>query len=387
MCGLSTGGDMKQRLLYVASTYSHIVCFHRPYLAYYRGQGWECDVACGGQPMEIPEASRLIYVPFAKSMTATDNARAWRQLRKLISENRYDLIHVHTSLAAFFTRAALWGRRERSRLINTVHGYLFDQDTPAAKRQLLLQAERLTAEQTDLLLTMNQTDYEMACHYQLAKEVRNIPGMGVDFERLHRQAHRSREEMRLFLGLSDTDVMMVYGAEFSKRKNQATLIRAMGQIPRRVKLFLPGDGALLEACRDLAKELKVDDRVFFPNRVASMAEWYQAADIAVSTSRSEGLPFNLMEAMNFSLPIVATRVKGHTDLVREGVNGFLSPVGDEAELARLITLLSEQPDVREELGANGAELSHQYALERVMPQVLEAWGETIPEEAVPLGQL
>jgi len=372
---------MKRRLLYVASTYSHIVHFHRPYLSYYRRQGWECHVACGGQPMDIPEADRVIHIPFAKSMTAPDNLRAMKQVRKLVQAERYDLIHVHTSLAAFFTRAALWGMGDRPRLINTVHGYLFDEDTPLAKRELLLTAERLTRGQTDLLLTMNQADDAIARRYGLAREIRSIPGMGVDFVLLHSQAARGREDMRRALGLADTDVMLVYGAEFSKRKNQAMLIRALARTAPRIKLFLPGSGALWEECRALARELGLEQRVSFPGQAASMAEWYQAADIAVSASRSEGLPFHLMEAMSFSLPIVATRVKGHTDLVRDGVNGFLAPVGDEEGAARLVTLLAEQPALRAELGANGAAMAEQYDLARVMPQVLRAWGEAAPVEA------
>ena len=370
---------MDRRLLYVASTYSHIVNFHRPYLEYYRRQGWECHVACGGQPMDIPEADRLIFVPFAKSMTAPDNGRALSQLRRLIRENKYDLIHVHTALAAFFTRAALWGMKDRPRVVNTVHGYLFSEDTPFFKRQLLLTAERLTARQTDLLLTMNQADYAIARRYELAPEIQNIPGMGVDFGRLENQLSRGRAELRFSLGLSDGDVMLVYGAEFSGRKNQAMLIRAMARTGNHVKLFLPGSGGLLEECRTLARALGLEDRVYFPGQAPSMAEWYLAADIAVSSSRSEGLPFNLMEAMHFSLPIAATRVKGHTDLVEDGVNGFLIPVGDEEGLARQIDTLAEQPELRARLGAEGANKAAQYALERVMPQVLAAWGEEFAE--------
>lgn len=368
---------MKGKLLYVASTYSHIVNFHRPYLAWYGEQGWECHVACGGTPMEIPEADRVIPVPFAKSMTAPDNLRAMAQLRRLIREQSYDLIHVHTALAAFFTRAALWGMPARPRVINTVHGYLFDENTPWGKRSLLLGAERMTAGQTDLLLTMNGEDYALACRYGLAPVIRQIPGMGVDFARLNVQDGRGREEMRVSLGLKQDDTMLLYPAEFSPRKNQGLLLRAMTRLPAGVKLFLPGSGARLEECRAMARSLRLEGNVFFPGQVAEMAPWYLAADVAVSASRSEGLPFHLMEAMHFGLPIVVTRVKGHVDLVEEPVNGFLAPVEDEEGLAQRIGLLSSQPELRRTMGRAGAERAGEYALERVMPRVLAAWGETV----------
>ena len=80
------------KVLFTASTYSHIVNFHRPYLAAFRQLGWTVEVACGGTPMEIPEAHRVVYIPFEKEMLSPRNITAWRQLRRLMKEERYDLV-------------------------------------------------------------------------------------------------------------------------------------------------------------------------------------------------------------------------------------------------------------------------------------------------------
>lgn len=126
--------------------------------------------------------------------------------------------------------------------------------------------------------------------------------------------------------------VLLYAAEFSQRKSQATLLRAMPLLPERVVLALPGQGALLDECRRLAEALGLGDRVLFPGYCADMAPWYVLADCAVSASRSEGLPFNIMEAMHASLPVVATAVKGHTDLVTPGQTGFCSPMATKPPL-------------------------------------------------------
>ena len=159
---------MAPKVLFTASTYSHIVNFHLPYLQWFQQQGWEVHAACGGAPQELPFADRVIHLPLEKSMGSPKNFQAAALLRRIIRQEGYGLVSTHTALAAFFTRLALAGLGERPAVANMVHGYLFDQDTPALKRQLLLAAERMTAPQTDLLLTMNQWDYEAAQKYRLA---------------------------------------------------------------------------------------------------------------------------------------------------------------------------------------------------------------------------
>ena len=176
--------------------------------------------------------------------------------------------------------------------------------------------------------------------------------------------------LREKLGIREDDFLLLYAAEFSGRKNQATLLRALPLLPRRVKLALPGRGALLEACQALAGQLGVEDRVLFPGYVSDMGPWYAMADAAVSASRSEGLPFNIMEAMHAGLPTVVSAVKGHTDLISNGVTGLLYPYGDEAAFARAVQQLLDAPEQAAAMGAAAREAAEPYRLDRVLPQVM-----------------
>ena len=369
-------------VLFTASTYSHIRSFHRPYLAAFRRMGWAVHIACGGPELDIPEADRRISLPFEKKMTAPANFRAQAALRRAMEETGYDLVIAHTSLAAFFTRraAAQLGRR-RPPVINVAHGYLFDDRTGFFKRSLLLTAERLTAPQTDLLLTMNRWDYALARRERLGRRVMNIPGMGVDFSRLDgREADGAA--LRRELGLRPEDLLIVYAAEFSARKSQSVLLRALAKLPERAKLALPGQGALLDQCRALAEELGIAGRVFFPGQEPDMPRWYAAADIAASASRSEGLPFNIMEAMYAGLPVAASAVKGHTDLL-DGGCGLLYPYGDEALCAAALRRLIDDPALRQELGAKARRAAAPYGLDAVEPQVMAAYCSVLPEGTAP----
>lgn len=368
------------KVLFTASTYSHIVQFHRPYLAAFRQLGWTVEVACGGTPMEIPEAHRVVNIPFEKEMLSARNGAAWRQLRQLIKASGYDLISCHTALAAFFTRMAVLGLRNRPKVACTVHGYLFGEENSAAKGLILSTAERMTAPVTDLLMTMNHWDTQYAKVHKLGKKIVEIPGIGLDKDRLRPVDQAERVAVRQEWGIGEEDILLVYAAEFSGRKSQQVLIRAIALLPERVKLALPGQGALREECMALATQLGVEERVLFPGQV-QMPQWYGAADLAVSASRSEGLPFNIMEAMYYGLPVVASRVKGHTDLLEESQAGLLYPYGDWKACAGQIQTLLQSPELAQRLGEQGQQAVQFYTIDKVLPVIMAQY-----EDLIPLGQ-
>jgi glycosyltransferase EpsD len=371
---------VKPKLLYAASAYIHLMNFHRPYLRAFRERGWEVHALCADPKGNIPEADRTIAAPFRKKMSAPDNFIAALRIRRLVKDEGYALVIVHTSLAAFFVRLALKGLRQRPRLINMVHGYLFDDDTPAPKRQILLAAEKLTAPQTDLLITMNRYDHALAQRERLAAREMYVPGVGVDFSRFASASPEAGRRLRASLGIPEGDYVLLCAAELSGRKSQPVLIRALRELPERARLVLAGSGAGETECRALAGQLGLEDRILFPGHVGNVGDWYAMADAVVTASRIEGLPFNVMEAMVLRKPVVASRVKGHEDLIEDGRSGLLYPYGDAAACAAAVRRLMEDPALGKSLAAEAAAQIGQYALERVFPQVMAAY-ESLAEEA------
>lgn len=370
---------MDRKVLFTASTYSHIVNFHLPYLRKFREEGWIVHAACGGTPMPIPYADKVADFPLKKSMWAPGNFKAAAALRGQIRRERYDLICTHTSLAAFFTRMAFRGLKEYPQMVCMVHGYLFDDETPWLKRTLLLGAERWMAPVTDLVLTMNQWDYGAAERYRLGRKVAQVPGVGVDFSRLDGVPPETRETLRGKLGIPEEAFVMIYAAEFSARKSQGVLIRAMERLPENVVLVLAGDGALRGECEALAQRLGVADRVRFPGHIRDMGLWYAMADAAVSASRSEGLPFNIMEAMYAGLPVIASDVKGHQDLIADGGTGLLYPYGDEKACAERVWQLMGSQKLRRNLAGNAKGNVEQYGLEKVLPKLWMEYTESLED--------
>lgn len=174
-------------------------------------------------------------------------------------------------------------------------------------------------------------------------------------------------------GVSRKHFTLVYPAEFSARKNQAFLIRAMRQLPPGVRLILPGNGALLSECRDLAARLGLSDRVIFPGYVDRIGTILSQADAVVSSSRSEGLPFCIMEAMLCGLPVIASDVKGNRDLVENGSTGFLYIPENTRSFTKAVRNLMKSRKKAARMGRAGLQRAQRFRLEKVLPEVMRAY--------------
>lgn len=367
--------DLKRKkILVTASNWIHIKNFHVPYLKEFHRLGWEVHLGCFGVPDKLPYVDETINLPFQKRFFSLENFKAAKIIRERYRAERYDLIITHTSLAAFFTRIAVKNIKADTRIIDTVHGYLFDDDTDKVKRTVLLKAEQFLRATTDLLLLMNDYDYDLARKYNLAKRLVKIPGMGVDFSRFYGVSDRDRQAIRDRYKIPLDASVLIFAAEFSVRKNQKFLIKAMKKLPENLFLILPGDGILLEKCKSYAEKLGLKDRIIFPGFISNIAVWYKAADIAVSSSRSEGLPFNIIEAMYMNLPIVASEVKGHIDLLKDLTSAKLYPYNDEEKFAASVKFFLKK---KENLIVKSRERAEKYMLSFILPEIMKLYLEVI----------
>ncbi len=369
-----------RKVLYAASSFSHLANFHMPYIEALLRDGFAVTLLAGtdGHESQMPEGAQLAPVTFAKKMSAPGNFKVASQVRAMQLEEHFDLVLTHTSLAAFFVRlgllqAGMGGKAPVPRVVNTVHGYLFDDATAFAKSQVMLSAERLCAPVTSDIVVMNRCDAEIAGKHRLCQgTVFATAGMGCDLSGLAPASAEQRAAARRSLGIDANALVLICAAEFSSRKNQRMLIEAMPELPAHVVLALPGKGTLLEDCRALAEKLGVASRVRFPGQLApaDLAQWRAASDICVSASRYEGLPHHVVEGFACGLPAVLSRVKGHEDLVHDGVEGQLFRFDDKAAFADAITRLANTSRVRVEMGRRARQASAAYDLSSVLPSLL-----------------
>lgn len=365
---------MAKKILYAASTFGHLKSFHLPYMKELLSLGAQVHAMGAGDPSGMPEGVRTITMPFQKRMVSWKNIQCSWRIRKLIREEGYDLVSVHTSLAAFFVRLGILLGGRRPRVVNTVHGYLFDCRTKFPKRLVLLAAEKLTRPVTNVVAVMNRQDEQIAKQHRLYRDrLVFLDGMGIDLTRFIRSAETEEriQALKNQLECKPEELIMVCAAEFSGRKNQAFLVRALARLKAQgilCRLILAGDGERLEEIRQLAFSLQVQECVHLPGYTRDLAPYFYLADVSVSASRIEGLPFQIMEAMACGLPVVASRIKGHEDLIEPDVNGLLFDFDDQDGFCRAIRRLYEDPDLRERMGRAGQEKIERYRLEKVLEE-------------------
>lgn len=359
-------------ILITASSDGHFYSFHLPAFKALLAEGHRVSATARGNGSRLPEGVLYREVPFTKSFLSLRNFQAAAKLSAQIRQERYDLILCHTSLAAFFTRlAVLLAGKKDTRVVNIVHGYLFDENSSPLRRLFMLGAEKLCAPVTDRILTMNGEDTEIAKNHRLCRgDITQVDGMGIDYTRFAPAAKPEKAAAREALGLPPDAFVLLYAAEFSARKNQSMLLKSLSVLPERVHLLLPGRGGELEACRTLAKTLGIAHRVSMPGFAEDMELYRRAADVCVSASRFEGLPFHVMEAMACALPCVLTDVKGHRDLVTGGETGYLFPYNDEGAFRRHIETLMGDPACTKAMGLRAREVSARYGIDRVLPRLL-----------------
>ena len=284
------------KILIVASTTVHIKNFHIPYIEEMKKRGHTVLVMANGEGADF-------NIPFKKRTLSLKNLFLTSKIKKIIKKERFDRILLHTTLAAFYVRLALKGMKNRPYVINTVHGYLFSENSSSLKRKVYLSCERLLKKQTDVIVTMNQQDYKIATENKLCLgNVYNTNGMGV--KKMPRGTYKPSDDM----------LRLTFVGEISRRKNQIFLVNALKLLPN-ATLTLVGDGDERRSLESFAKKNGLSDRLKITGFTSEKQAYFESTDIYVSASSIEGLPFNIMEAMCFGLPIVASDIKGQRDLL------------------------------------------------------------------------
>jgi glycosyltransferase EpsD len=144
-----------------------------------------------------------------------------------------------------------------------------------------------------------------------------------------------------------------------------------------IKLILAGDGSLLEEMKELTEELEIEEQVLFPGYITNIQELYSCCQAAVTTSKIEGLPFHVMEALCCNLPVIASNIKGHQELISHRENGLLFDSEDEAQLADRLIELFRNNELRDKCKAVAAEKMKPFSIESVLPAIMGIYRENI----------
>ncbi len=371
------------RILYVTTVSNTINGFLVPHIKLLIEKGNQVDVACNIVQEISPDLIKLgckVYnIEFQRSPFKKANYKAYIKIRKLIASGEYQLVHTHTPVASFLTRLAC-RNIPNIKVLYTAHGFHFFKGAPLINWLLYYPIEKWLSKYTDCLITINDEDYELAVNNFKARSVKKVPGVGVDLNKFVPQTLEKKKELRKQYGYSDDDFILIYVAELNHNKHQDLLIKVVDVLKNKIpniKLLLVGAGKLIEDYKQQVRDLKLKDHIHFLGYRKDVPNLMAIADVAVSASRREGLPVNVMEAMATGLPLVVTDCRGNRDLVVNGKNGFVIALDDVDAFADAIERLYNSQELRTKFGRANLEMIKEYSLENVIKYMEEIYRDYI----------
>lgn len=293
--------------------------------------------------------------------------KAYIQLKRLMKEYKFDLVHCHTPVGGAIGRLSAKAVNV-DYIIYTAHGFHFYNGASFLRWALFYPVERMLAYYTDTLITINKEDYKRAKSFRLRDggKVEYIPGIGIKTGNYNKNIV-SKEKKFQELGLSNRRIILTSVGELSARKNHSAVIRAIAKIKEENILYLIcGSGRKERKLRKLVNKLGIENKVIFLGYRKDVEEILAISDVFIFPSKQEGLPVAVMEAMAAGRPIICSKIRGNTDLVQDGIGGYLVEADDiEGYVKAIQSMLRCKEEKRNNMGSINVEKIKQFDLEQV----------------------
>jgi glycosyltransferase involved in cell wall biosynthesis len=344
----------------------------------------------------VEPESRAIYVDtLRRPLSPLNDIRAgWRILREM-RRARPLIVHTHMAKAGLLGRLAAFaynatrGGAPRARVIHTYHGHVLEGYFSPVMTRLFIGFERLLARVSDAIVAISpaiERELRDQFHIGRADQYRVVP-LGFDLTPFAAIDEAARVRARQHLQLAaDAEVVCTVGRLTAIKQHRLFLdtIAAAAKTRPRVVALIAGDGELRPELEHYAGELGIADRVRFLGWRRDLATIYAATDVFLLTSRNEGTPVALIEAMAAAVPGVSTDVGGVRDVMGDTDTGRTAPFGDAGLLAQSIVELLSEPARRAEMGARArARVLAQYDIGRLVDDITRLYRELLVEGMPP----
>ena len=272
------------------------------------------------------------------------DVKAYKELKRMIDVNHFDLIHTHTPTASILVRlSARRARKKGTVVMYTCHGFHFHNAAPRKNWIMYYPVEKWMSKYTDYIVTINKEDFSRAKTFY-ARQVRYIPGVGVDVNKI-KSVKVDKKAYKKRIGIPEDCMMILSVGELIERKNHQVIIKALGKLKRDdIYYVICGRGPLKDKLENLSNSLCVHT-VFLGFR-RDIPELCNTADISAFPSRIEGLGLAGIEAMAAGVPLVSSNVHGILDYVIDGKTGYSCDPDDIDGFAAAIDKLAGSDDLR-----------------------------------------
>lgn len=370
---------MTKKILFVASIHKHFLAFHLPYINWLKDNGCIVHVAANGTD-KVPNVDKQWNVCIERNPFSLNNIKAVNCLKKIIEENSYDLVHCHTAMGAVVARLAARENRNRgiTKVLYTAHGFHFFKGSPKRYWLMYYPMEKFLLKYTDGIITINNEDYNLVnSHNFKNRDLYLTHGVGINTERL--SYITGKTILKKGLGYNENTLIFIYIAEHISRKNHKFIIDVAAKLKNHIqdfKILFAGRGVLFDSNKKYAERKGVSDCVDFLGFRRDIGNLLNISDIGLSASHQEGLPVSVMEEFYTRIPVVATKIRGHVDLIKDGVTGYLYEDGDiNGCIDSIIKLLDKNH--RKIVGNKAYDYIQDFRLDRVVIEMAEIYSKQL----------
>lgn|GEM_PF-109267 len=371
------------KILFISNLSNRITSFvtasieaaHSLDIEFYQAANWGNTEISQIQSDEQQYGIHIKSFPFSRNPLSKSNFKAYKELVQFIKTEKIDYIHCNTPTGGLLGRLA--GRKCKvKKVIYQAHGFHFYKGAPLKNWLLYYPVEKWLARYTDALITINNEDFERAKKkFKLRNhgKVYYVPGVGIDTTQYNLD-EKLREGKRRELGLNEGDIAVISMGDLIERKNYDTAIRAIAEANEpKLQYFICGKGPEEEKLKALAESLGVTKQIHFLGFRSDIKELLTAADIFLFTTKQEGLPRSMMEAMASGLPCIASKIRGNTDLLDGTDGGFLCKTTDVSDYAEKLKILASDKDLRKTMGRINLVTIHGFNSETVSKEIVKIY--------------
>ncbi len=305
---------------------------------------------------DIPGIKIIICNDLVRPVNFIKDVKALFFFIRLIRKEKYDIVHTHETKASLISRVAAYFAGCKY-IIYGLHGVTFNDPMSRLKRKFYILLERFTVGVSDLIVGVSKDVIKLYHENNIGLKIPyEIVHSGINVDAFVQPALTQRDsanDLRKNLKIQEEDLVLINIGRFSFSKGQRYTIQsfaALKKIHPRIKLILVGEGELSDECRQLVKELNVENDVIFFGFNDSIAKLFSIADIHVLTSLREGLPRVAVEASMMKVPTVAFEVEGIREIITDEESGYIVPQYDVVSLTHKIHELINEKEKRKLFG-------------------------------------
>lgn len=320
----------------------------------------------------VPNLHRPVSVP--------EDLRTLMALQRWFRRSRPDVVHTHKSKSGALGRLAAKAAGVPA-IVHTVHGWSFHVGQGQVTQRALQFLERYLAKVSSALVVVTEEDRRAGLNARVGHEDQYVLiRSGIELTEFHPDPRR-REAVRAALAIHDGDTVVGTVGRLEPQKDPLLFVRTAAAVSRSLptaRFLMVGEGSLRHDVVSLARRSGIGDKLTMLGDRRDVADLMRAFDVMLMTSRWEGLPRVVIEAMATRVPVVSTAVGGVREVIQDGCTGLLASPDDLAGLARNVVRVATSPDRGGSIAEAASKLVIQFSQETMVANTAALYRARLP---------